>query len=105
MPARVLFIDVDDTLVRCFGTKRTPMTAVVEKVRALHAAGALMYLWSSSGEKYARQVAMELGLAQCFAGFLPKPDVLLDDRPIAKWKLKELHPTKAIGLPPEQILR
>ena len=69
--ARVVFVDVDDTLVRSVGSKRIPMTSVVAHVRELHASGHVLYLWSSGGAEYARKSAEELELAECFAGFLP----------------------------------
>jgi cation transport ATPase len=71
---RVVYVDVDDTLVRSVGAKRIPMPAVIEKVRTLHAQGVKLYLWSSGGEHYARSSAAELGIEQLFAGFLPKPN-------------------------------
>jgi len=52
---RIIYIDVDDTLVRTFGTKQIPMTSCVDYVRRMYAAGH-------------------------FLAFLPKPDVVLDDR-------------------------
>jgi hypothetical protein len=36
----VVFIDVDDTLVHSFGSKRIPMPAVIAHVRALKTSGA-----------------------------------------------------------------
>ncbi len=86
MNSRVVFVDVDDTLVRSVGTKRIPMTAVVARVRELHAAGVALYLWSSGGAEYARASAAELGIAQCFVAFLPKPDVYLDDQAVHEWR-------------------
>jgi phosphoglycolate phosphatase-like HAD superfamily hydrolase len=75
----VVYVDVDDTLVRSFGSKRIPMAAMVALVRDLNDAGAALYCWSTAGELYARATAEELGLADCFRAFLPKPQVLLDD--------------------------
>ena len=86
MQARVIFIDVDDTLVRSVGTKRIPMPAVVERVRQLKEEGALLYLLSSGGADYARASALELGLHDCFLGFLPKPHVYIDDQPLHEWR-------------------
>ena len=86
MKSRVIFVDVDDTLIRSIGTKRVPMPAVVAQVRALHANGATLYLWSSGGADYARQSADELGLSACFAAFLPKPDVYIDDQSVHEWR-------------------
>ena len=73
MKQQVIFIDVDDTLVPSVGTKRIPMPSVVAHVRRLHASGATLFLWSSGGADYCRITATELGLADCFSGFLPKP--------------------------------
>jgi hydroxymethylpyrimidine pyrophosphatase-like HAD family hydrolase len=85
MKQRVIFVDVDDTLIRSVGTKRIPMPPVVDRVRALHRAGAALYLWSAGGADYARASAVELGIEECFVAFLPKPDVYLDDQPVHEW--------------------
>lgn len=50
---RVVFIDVDDTLVRSVGSKRIPNPPLIKTVRALHAEGAVLYLWST-GVEYAK---------------------------------------------------
>jgi predicted HAD superfamily phosphohydrolase YqeG len=83
---RVVFVDVDDTLVRSVGTKRIPMTSVIARVRELHAAGVALYLWSSGGADYARSSAVELGIESCFIAFLPKPDAYLDDQAVHEWR-------------------
>lgn len=44
----VLFVDIDDTLVRSFGSKRIPMTPVIERIRALHAEDDLRDLVSAA---------------------------------------------------------
>lgn len=81
----VAYVDVDDTLVRQTGSKRIPMVAVVEHVRQLHAAGVTLYCWSAGGADYSRRTARELGIESLFAGFLPKPNVLVDDQPPSEW--------------------
>jgi len=86
MRKRVVFVDVDDTLVRSVGTKRIPMPAVVAAVRALYRRGDALYLWSSGGADYARASAVELGIEECFLGFLPKPDVYIDDQSVDEWR-------------------
>jgi hypothetical protein len=69
------------------------MTSVVERVAALKAAGATLYCWSTGGAQYAREVAGELGLEQCFVAFLPKPTIMLDDQAPAEWRLcRHIHP-------------
>lgn len=42
--AEIVFVDVDDTLVRSAGSKRIPITSVTERVAALKQAGATLYL-------------------------------------------------------------
>jgi cation transport ATPase len=82
----VIFVDVDDTLVRSVGAKRIPMPHVIAAVRGLAAQGASLYLWSSGGAAYARATAVELGLSDCFVGFLPKPHAYIDDQSIQEWQ-------------------
>ena len=77
----VVYVDVDDTLVRSFGSKRMAMPAVVQCVRELNAAGFRLYCWSTAGADYCRVTAQELGILDCFQGFLPKPEIIIDDTP------------------------
>lgn len=96
MKPHVVFVDVDDTLVRSVGTKRVPMTGVVAEIRTLHEQGAVLYLWSSGGAEYARASAVELAIEHCFTGFLPKPDVIVDDQPMNEWRnLRHVYPLQA----------
>lgn len=89
----VVYVDVDDTLIRTAGSKRIPVSHVTEHIRMLAAAGAELYCWSSGGGAYARSVAIELGIAELFAGFLPKPQVLIDDMAVSDWRrMIEVHP-------------
>ena len=82
----VIYFDVDDTLVRFASTKRIPIPAAVESVRALKQAGARLFLWSTGGAEYARSTAEDLGLAECFEAFLPKPNVIVDDQAVSEWR-------------------
>ena len=92
---RIVYVDVDDTLVRTAGSKRIPIVAAVERVRSLHAKGATLYLWSSGGAEYARTAAGELGISDCFTAFLPKPTHIVDDQHITQWRdLVHLHPNQ-----------
>lgn len=86
MRQRIVFVDVDDTLVRSFGTKRIPMPSAIARVRELHQQGFALYLWSSGGADYARSSAAELGIEDCFLAFLPKPDAYIDDQPVHEWR-------------------
>jgi hypothetical protein len=89
----VVYIDVDDTLVRSFGSKRIPISAVVTRVKQLHAEGFALYCWSSGGADYCRSTALELGISDCFVAFLPKPLLIIDDQHPSDWRtLRWLHP-------------
>jgi hypothetical protein len=80
-----IYVDVDDTLVRHVGNTSIPIPAVIRHVTELHAKGAIIYCWSAGGAEYARQTAERFGLAHCFAMFLPKPQVIIDDQCVADW--------------------
>ena len=86
MRQRVIFVDVDDTLIRSAGSKRMPVPSVVARVRELHQLGMALYLWSSGGAEYARSSAVELGIEDCFLAFLPKPDEYIDDQAVHEWR-------------------
>ena len=93
---KIVFVDVDDTLIRSVGAKRIPMSAVVANVRALYESGAEMYLWSSGGAEYARASARELQIEECFVAFLPKPTSYIDDQPVGEWRFcKHVYPASA----------
>lgn len=101
---KIAFVDIDDTLVRSFGSKRIPISKSVEFVRRLKAAGALLYCWSSGGGEYAKATAEELDLVECFEGFLPKPHLLVDDVSIRDWNLLEIHPNEAASAQGDRLL-
>jgi hypothetical protein len=90
----VVYVDVDDTLVRSASTRRVPIPSVVLHVKQLAAQGGVeLYCWSTAGAGYARATAKELGIEELFVAFLPKPNVLIDDQEISVWKrFVEVHP-------------
>ena len=93
----VIYVDVDDTFVRSYGTKRIPIPAVVKHIRALWQQGAELYCWSSGGAQYAKESAVEFCIGDCFIAFLPKPNVLLDDQKVGDWRrLLEVHPANDV---------
>jgi len=59
---RIIYFDIDDTLVRSNGQKRIPMPAVIAEIRRLKAEGVTLYLWSSGGSEYCKSTALELGI-------------------------------------------
>ena len=100
----VVYVDVDDTLVRSAGTKRIPMPTAIERVRSLHREGAVLYLWSAAGAAYAESTAKELAIDACFAGFLPKPAIFIDDQAVAEWRgLVHEYPLGASLQPPSDV--
>lgn len=100
----VVYVDVDDTLVRSFSSKRIPIAAAISLVRDLQAKGATLYCWSTAGAAYAKATAEEFGIAEGFAGFLPKPNLMLDDMAIGDWKLTCLHPNECRSLDVDELL-
>lgn len=78
--ASIVFVDVDDTLVRSFGTRQIPILNAIRYVRAMFDAGNTLYLWSRGGADYSKEIAIKLKIEDCFVGFLPKPEIVLDDR-------------------------
>ena len=94
----MVYVDVDDTLVRSIGNKRIPMPAVVKHVRSLFEEGVELYLWSTGGADYARATARELGIEECFRAFLPKPQIMIDDQELKDWRvLLEVQPGSCSG--------
>jgi hypothetical protein len=94
----VVFVDIDDTLVRSVGAKRIPIPASVTHVRELFHQAVKLYAWSSGGGDYAKATAAELGIENCFVGFLPKPNVILDDQSPSEWSQAIwIHPNQAPG--------
>ena len=90
-----IYVDVDETFVRNYSTKRIPMPPVIEHIKKLKEAGAIMYCWSSGGAKYAEESAKEFGIGDCFIGFLPKPEILIDDLKLPQWQnLLQIHPNE-----------
>jgi hypothetical protein len=94
----IVYVDVDDTLVRSAGTKVISMTATIDHVRALKSEGVVLYCWSSGGGEYAKGVAERLGIVELYEAFLPKPHVLIDDQSFADWRrLIQVHPMQCAG--------
>ena len=88
-----IYVDIDDTLIRSFSTKRIPISRSIDYVKAMKKQGAILYCWSSGGAEYAQKIANELGIADIFSAFLPKPHIILDDQKVEEWRyLVQVHP-------------
>lgn len=93
MTRAVVYVDVDDTLVRTYGAKRIAMGRTVAAIRELATHDVVLYCWSSGGADYCREVCEELEIAELFKGFLPKPNILVDDvRVESGRRFVQLHP-------------
>lgn len=92
----VVYIDVDDTLIRTEGGTRKPIAGTVALVKRLRGEGAQLFCWSAGGSEYAREVATELGIADAFTALLPKPEVIVDDMALPDWWLVEVSPEEIV---------
>jgi hypothetical protein len=63
-----------------------PMPATINHVRSLAVDGVELWCWSTGGADYAKSIAVGLEIADCFTGFLPKPNVIIDDQNVAEWR-------------------
>jgi len=93
-----IYVDVDETFVRNYGSKRIPIPQVIDHIKSLHEQGAIMYCWSSGGAEYAEKSAQEFKIDMCFVGYLPKPEVVIDDMEFSQWRnLIQVHPNQCSG--------
>lgn len=93
MNNKIVYIDIDDTLIRSFGSKQIPITHSISHLKKLFNNGFEIYLWSSGGEEYCKNVAKNLGIYEYIKSFLPKPNVYIDDQKFDEWKLcKHYYP-------------
>jgi phosphoglycolate phosphatase-like HAD superfamily hydrolase len=73
-----IFIDVDLTLV---DASKKLLSGVPEALAKLRDKGCHLFLWSSNGAEYARNIANLYHLTDMFEGFVAKPDIIIDDMP------------------------
>jgi phosphoglycolate phosphatase-like HAD superfamily hydrolase len=73
-----VFVDVDQTLVDANGRL---MPGAAEGLAKLKARGCHLFLWSTNGADYARQMANLHKLTEMFEGIVSKPDIIIDDMP------------------------
>jgi hypothetical protein len=88
-----VFVDVDDTLIRSFGSKVIPNTRVIDKVVSLQKRGFKIYVWSSGGAEYSQKMATQVGIGAIVSGYFAKPKYIIDDQDVEKWiNTKVIHP-------------
>jgi hypothetical protein len=73
-----IFVDVDLTLV---DARQVIAPGAIDAMQHLYDAGCHLFLWSTGGGGYCRQIAERYGIADLFEAFLPKPDIYIDDMP------------------------
>jgi len=64
----------------------------------------MLFCWGTGGASYTRSAADELGLGDCFEGFLPKPQILLDDVAFGRRNVAELHLSECSSLTASEVL-
>lgn len=92
----IVYVDVDDTLVRSFGSKQMPIRSTIERIEILAGQpGVELYCWSSGGAEYARSTCERLGILALFRQFLAKPNLMVDDQLPSQWTdLLVVHPNE-----------
>lgn len=92
--SKVIYIDVDDTLIRTFGSRTLPIVHMIDLVKQLKDASAELYCWSAAGRDHAIDVAREYGIYDCFVAFMTKPELMIDDRTLTQLHIQEMHPNE-----------
>lgn len=102
MDRRTLYSDVDDTLlchnlsdfpaeervlIECNGREflGVPHRKNINLLIKFYKLGYDVYVWSKTGESWAKAVVEKLGLSPYVKACLSKPDFLLDDRGVEEW--------------------
>ena len=73
-----VFVDVDMTLV---DANQKLLPGAAEALTKLRDKGCHLFLWSTNGAEYARNIAGLYHLSEMFEGFSAKPDIIIDDMP------------------------
>lgn len=93
-----VFVDIDGTMttarVKGWGP---PRSGVIDKVRSLIGLGYRVFVWSGGGAEYAKAFCEMHGIGGV-AGFLPKPNVIVDDNPnlLPRRRLGRLSPAEFV---------
>lgn len=99
---RVLFTDVDDTLVTFdypleyldrtiligpegFQKRVLPMSKNIEKMKNARVRGHGVVIWSQGGVKWCKAVVEALGLTDYVDAVVTKPSWIYDDLPVEAW--------------------
>lgn len=93
----IFYVDVDDTII---DHNDLPIQHVIDFLEVAKGYGCVLYLCSQGGEDYCREIAEKLGITSWFRGFLPKPDVWIDDIEITSKFITGgcYHPKQLIGV-------
>lgn len=77
---KLIFVDIDDTLVIWAGSDYTPHPLHIESIKKFYKRGHTLIAWSAGGATWAARVVRELNLEQYFWAAIGKPDWFLDDK-------------------------
>ena len=75
----IIYIDIDDTLIRTIGSKIIPIPDTVNFIKNCNTNKNEIYLWSRGGAQYCKNIAIKLLLDHKITGYLPKPNLIIDD--------------------------
>lgn len=73
-----VFVDIDLTLV---DANKKLLPGATDALAKLRDKGCHLFLWSTNGAEYARNIASLYHLTDMFEGFAAKPDIIIDDMP------------------------
>jgi ribonucleotide monophosphatase NagD (HAD superfamily) len=73
-----IFVDVDLTLIDSDGKI---IAGACEALIKLKNKGCHLFLWSTNGAEYAKNIARLHGMTELFESFSAKPDIIIDDMP------------------------
>ena len=70
---------------------------VLEYLRGLDLEAWELFAWSDGGSEAARVHVVEAGVEDLFSGFLPKPNVLLDEHGVDEWPDVRVQAPELLG--------
>ncbi len=91
---KVIFVDVDDTLIFRNGSVNRELIKFLSVKRS---EGFTLVLWSMAGEAHAREASAKAGMDHLFSNIISKPGYIVDDK---RWHW--IRDTKAFPVIPKK---
>ena len=82
---KVVFCDVDDTLIIWEGRSYRPHKKHIDMLHKFHERGQPIVVWSAGGYEWAETIVKELGLSDIVEFIMCKPSWFIDDLPAAEF--------------------